>query len=40
MTNDTLISECCGATANEDFQNMGLCPDCREHTGFAAEESE
>ena len=35
--NEELLSNCCGAAAegNEDY---GICPDCKEHCEFIAEE--
>ena len=36
-------SDCCGAPAYScfgDFEDVGICPDCREHCEFIEEEEE
>jgi len=40
-----VISECCGAEnqvinldKGVDFQDLGICPDCREHCEWVEEE--
>jgi hypothetical protein len=32
-----MISNCCGAYMNEIFQDVEICPDCKEHTSFEEE---
>jgi hypothetical protein len=33
------VSDCCGA-ANIDFEDYGICPDCREHCEFIEDPEE
>ena len=34
-----LVSECCGAPpANEVIDGLGICSECREHSGFEGED--
>ena len=34
-----LYSECCGAAAG-DYEDVGICPDCKEHCDFIEEDDE
>lgn len=29
-----LVSECCSAPARDPYEDMGICPDCKEHCEF------
>jgi hypothetical protein len=33
-----LISDCCGAVAEETSEGIGICPECLEYCGFIDEE--
>jgi hypothetical protein len=35
-----IVSNCCGAPAVENSEDIGICPDCLEHCEFVDEDEE